>query len=247
MSKSYFLSSLAFEVLVCSQCEKEIFLPGEGDIEKANDSDIIIGMHKMVESGALTATEDSGFDISPEFAPIVRSIINAKLIVKAMSSVRAYPVYYYISNDGAAFIESAENRKKTYRVGSVSNPELAELIHGNMELPSEDEFLQENIETFQEIIMSRGYDDSSEKSVLGITVSTPVEEAMQNEDVLCIIDIFSAESGEPYSRWIIYRLSVLEKTAVISPEKTEETAIYSHASFIDRISSLLEGITDDNS
>lgn len=242
MSKSYFLSSLAFEVLVCSQCEEEIFLPGEGDIENADDGEIIRGMHKMVESGALIATEDSGFDISADFAPIIRNIVDAKLIIKAMSPVRAYPVYYYICNDGASFIEPAITRKKTYRVGSVGNGNLAELIHSNMELPSEDEFLQENIETFQEIIMSKGYDDTGEKTVLGISLSTPIEEAVQTEDVLCVIDIFSAESGEPVSRWIIYRLSVLEKTAVISREKTEETAIYSHASFIGRVSSLLEGI-----
>lgn len=242
MSKSYFISSLAFEVLVCSQCDEEIFLPGEGEIEKADDSEIILGMHKMVESGALTATEDSGFDISPDFAPIIKSIINAKLIVKALSPVRAYPVYYYICNGTAAFIEPAVNRNKTYRVGTVNNAELAELIHGNMELPSEDEHIQENIETFQEIIMSRGYDDSAEKTVLGITLNTPIEETVQNEDILCVIDIFSAESGEATARWIIYRVSVLEKTAVISPKRTEETTVYSHASFVDRINSLLEGI-----
>lgn len=242
MSKSYFLSGLAFEVLVCSQCEEEIFLPGEGDIENADDSEIIHGMHKMVESGALIATEDSGFDISPDFAPIIKSIVNAKVIIKALTPARIYPIYYYICNNGAAFIEPSATRKNAYRVGSVSNGELAELIHSNMELPSEDEFLQENIETFQEIIMSRGYDDSNEKTVLGITLNTSIEDAVQNEDVLCVIDIFSAESGEPFSRWIIYRLSVLEKTAVISPERTEENSVYSHASFIGRISSLLEGI-----
>lgn len=241
MSKSYFLSSLAFEVLVSSQCDEEIFLPGDGEIEKADDSAIIYGMHKMVESGALVATEDSGFDISPDFAPIIKSIINAKMIIKALTPVKAYPIYYYICDRTTAFIEPAVNRKNIYRVGAINNSELAELIHSNMELPSEDEFLQENIETFQEVIMTRGYDDTNEKTVLGISLNTPIEEAVQNEDVLSIIDIFSAKSGEPVSRWIIYRLSVLEKTAVISPARTEETSIYSHASFVDRISSLLEG------
>lgn len=242
MSKSYFLSSLAFEVLVCSQCEEEIFLPGEGEIDNADDGAIIQGMHKMVESGALIATEDSGFDISPDFAPIVKSIVNAKVIVKALSPARAYPVYYYICNGTAAFIEPAANRKSTYRVGSVSNAELAELIHGNMELPSDDEHLQENIETFQEVIMSRGYDDSAEKTVLGITLDTPIEETVRNDDVLCVIDVYNAGSGEAVSRWIIYRLTVIEKTAVISQKRTEESGVYSYASFVDRVNSLLEGI-----
>ena len=203
MNKTFFISDFAFEVLIRSQCDDAVYLPGEQKIEKSSDNDIIYGIHSMVECGALEIADDeNGFNVTPDFEPIVKTIINAKAVFRAMRAYTEYPVYYYVSDSSAAFIETVVNRNNTYRIGIVANSELPGLICESMDLPCDDSQTNEKIERFLDLSNENGYDDGKEKKILETDLKTKIDKVLKTEDVLCVVDVIKAASGRIKARWI---------------------------------------------
>lgn len=243
MNKTFYIPDFAFEVLVRSQCDAPIYLPGEQQIENSSDNDIIYSIHSMVESGALVVDEkETGFNINPEFEVIVKSIVNAKAILRTMRVDNEYPVYYYISDTSVAFIETVANRSNTYRIGSVLNGELPQLICENMNLSDDDSENPDKIESFQDLVFANGYDDSIESEILGTDLKKSIDKVLETEDVLCAIDVIKAKSGRIKSRWVVYHAAVLEKMAVINSKNVTESSIYSYDMFSEKVNSILEEI-----
>lgn len=243
MNKSFFISGFAFEVLIRSQCDAPIYLPGEQKIETSSDNDIIYGIHSMVECGALEIADDEkGFNVTSDFEPVVKTVINAKAILRAMRADSEYPIYYYVSDGSVAFIETVINRNNTYRIGTVANGALAEIICESMNLPCDDSETNEKIEHFLDLSRENGYDDGNEKKILETDLKTKIDKVLKTDDVLCVIDVIKASSGRIKSRWIVYQASVLEKMAIIKPKNSIESMAYTYGMFSEKVNSVPEEI-----
>ncbi len=238
MNTAYYLTSLEFEILVRSQNENEIFLPCDGKIEQAEDNDLIYAMHSMVEAGVLEASPDGeGFDITSGFEPIVRCILGAEKILEAISPVRGISVYYYINGKQAASIEPVINRADAYKIGITGSDDFVEELSNAMELPEP----RDGLPADAQAVTHTAEDEETEKAMLGVTVQTPVQELMNNGKVACVLDLWNAGSGEKTTRYVIYKLSVLEKVAVINRSASAQTEYFGSGWPQANLSRILEG------
>lgn len=217
MSKAYFLSNLAFEVLVRSQCTQDCFLPSEGLIEQTEDKDIIYCMHEMVNKGVLINEEGSeGFEIAPEYAVIVKQILDAKAILRVQSPVQTTPVYYYLTKKSFAQVDCSPNRGDAYRLCAGNFSELGETIHLSANLPDPEkentdeeqpDWIEEELPLYEE----------AEKTLSSFGLGVEQEKLLEDELSICVIDVVSVLDGELLSRSVVYQPGYTAKMATFSP------------------------------
>lgn len=237
MNDFYFLSPLEFEMLVRPQADGNLALPSDGIIESSSDEDLIYCLNSLNSCGALVANSDGkGFDVTDKYKTIVRRIVLAKAIIRTVGMISSRPVYYYVSKEGAAAIESSANRKGKLKIGAVDGDNLVDTVLDRMEF--QDDSMDDNFSDDAEIDLNDKME--AEEFIVSEGISAKAEELLNSDYVFGVVDMMAAANAMTELRLVVYRAETCEKIAVLSEDASPLFIRISRRAIVNQICSFME-------
>lgn len=228
--KSFYLSGLAFEMLIASQNEEKVIIPTEGVLKNSKPEELYTELYSLFSNNiVINNAERNCFDVNEELALILKSIFSSRSVLKVTGNFDFdNTIYYYLAPCGIAQLKNNIIRKCVV-LTSVGINELADSILSDLNLP--EDYRNPNNDTDKFINSVDEYFKSNDYCISSEMLEISIDEFKKKfEEVVGFIDLILREDLNVISRIAMYKKSVYYKIAQISIDDMS-VSNYSRANF----------------